>query len=131
MVAGQDVRGQLEQVLMVLNQQGGFTLSVLTDLQGFAIASSAAPGERTEVQAAAVALVQKTAAQARDQLGMSSTDEISVFDQEGRRLVCRPFGADDRRLILAVMVPHRHQRYRRLTNEALRTVRDILRVLWE
>ncbi|MEW6566730.1 MAG: hypothetical protein AB1449_00900 [Chloroflexota bacterium] len=129
--ASGNVHQQLEQVLAEMNRQGGFLLSVLADQQGLAIASAAAPGQQPEVHAAAVALVQKTATQARDQLGMAPTDELSVFDADGRRLVCRPFSVDERRVILAVMVPRRGLPYRRLTNAALRSLRQILRALWE
>ncbi len=126
-----DELGRVQKVLADMNQAGGFAVSVLADLQGLTIASAAAQGQRTEAQAAAVAMVQMTVAQAREQLGMASTDEITLFDAEGRRLVCRIFGADNRRMILAVVIPHRHLSYRRLTNAAVRALAQILQELWE
>ncbi len=115
---------ELGQLLADMNEQGGFPLAVLADQQGFSIASAAAPDQNPEMQAAMVALVQKTATQVRDQLGMAQTDEISLFDTEGRRLVCRPFSANGYNMILAVLVPNKHQSYRRLTNKAVNTIQQ-------
>ena len=42
---------------------------------------------RRFMQAAVVALIQKTAAQVSSQLGMAQTDEISLYDTDGQRLV--------------------------------------------
>jgi hypothetical protein len=73
-----------------------------------------------------VALVQKMAAQVRDQLGMAQTDEISVYDATGQRLVCRPFNAHEHDMILAVLVPNKRQSYRRLTNKTVNAIRRVL-----
>ncbi len=114
---------KLAQVLATMNEKGGFPIAVLTDRHGFSIASSAAPGEDPDTQSAVVALVQKTATQVSHQLGMAQTDEISLYDTNGRRLVCRPFSADEHDMILAVVIPDKTQSYRRLTNTAVNTIR--------
>ncbi len=56
---------------------------------------------------------------------MAATDEISVFDAEGRRLVCRPFQVQGQDMILAVLVPDKEKKYRRLTNQALVAIRQL------
>ena len=114
---------ELAQLLAEMNKQGGFPIAIVTDRHGFPLASAAAPGQDADTQSAVVALVQKTATQASDQLGMAQTDEISLFDTEGRRLVCRPFTINDQNLILAVLVPNRHQTYRRLTNKTVSAIK--------
>jgi predicted regulator of Ras-like GTPase activity (Roadblock/LC7/MglB family) len=117
---------ELARVLINMNKLGGFPIAVVTDRHGFPIASATLPtaeGQDPETQSAVVALVQKTASQVRDQLGMSQTDEISLFDTEGRRLVCRPFSANGHDMILAVLVPDKRQSYRRLTNTAVNAIR--------
>jgi predicted regulator of Ras-like GTPase activity (Roadblock/LC7/MglB family) len=106
-----------------MNEQGGFPIAILTDQHGFPLASAADPDQDPEMQATVVALVQKTAAQVQHQLGMAPTDEISMFDTKGRRLVCRPFKAKAYNLILAVLIPDKNQSYRRLTNTAVRAIR--------
>lgn len=121
----------LHRVLRELNASGGFSLSVLTDAQGLPVAWASADDQSSEAQAAVVALVQRTAGQARERLGMAATDEVSVFDRDGRRLVCRPFTFREHGLILAVMVPDRRKPYRALTNRAVGSLRGILETVWE
>lgn len=113
----------LSKVLQEMNQAGNFTISVLTDRHGFPLAAASQNGEDPEMQSAVVALIQKTALQTENQLGMGQTDEISLFDQDGNRLVCRPFAANGRYLILAVQMKNRNQPYRRLTNQAIRKIK--------
>ena len=123
--------GELVRVLRELNDQGGFLVSVLTDQAGLLIASAGAEGQDAEAQAAVVALVRKTAGHVREQLGMATTDEISVFDTGGRRLVCRLFDAGSHGYVLAVMVPVRRKPYRLLTNRAVSALRPSLSSLME
>ena len=115
---------QLADVLAKMNANGNFPIAVITDMEGFPIAWAAAPDQDPDMQSAVVALIQKTATQVRDQLGMAQTDEISVYDRLGQRLVCRPFEANEHALILAVLVPDKKQAYRRLTNVAIRSIQQ-------
>jgi predicted regulator of Ras-like GTPase activity (Roadblock/LC7/MglB family) len=119
---------QLADVLAGMNAQGGYTLAVLTDRHGFPIAWSAAAGQDPELPSAVVALVQKTAGQVREQLGMAQTDEIALRHSDGRLLVCRPFDANGHELILAVLVAGRHTSYRRLTNQAVSAIQRLWRL---
>lgn len=114
---------QLSQILTQMNEKGNFPVSIVTDQHGFSIASAADPDQDPDTQAAVVALVQKTANQASNQLGMAQTDEISLYDTAGRRLICRPFTANDHALILAVVIPDKRQSYRHLTNQAVKTIK--------
>ena len=114
---------ELARLLAGMNEQGGFPIAVVTDRHGFPLASAAANGQDPDTQSAVVALIQKTAAQAQDQLGMAQTDEISLYDTAGRRLVCRPFSVNEHHMILAVLVPDRHKSYRRLTNKTLNAIK--------
>src|SRR4030042_5005192 len=82
--------GNLTDVLQSLNATGGFLVTVLTDAEGLVLASAPAPGWDAEKQAAVVALILRAARQSED-VSLGSTDEISIRDVSGRRLVCRPF----------------------------------------
>lgn len=113
----------LVSLLVNLNEAGGFPIALLTDHQGFPIAAAAADNQDPQHQAAIVALIQKTVAQASDQLGLDKTDEFSLFDASGQRLVCRPFSINGDDMILAILIPNRQQSYRRLTNNTLSAVR--------
>ncbi len=119
---------ELSRLLADMNEKGNFPISVLTDRQGFPIASAASAGQNPDTQSAVVALVQKTASQVSQQLGMASTDEISLYDTEGNRLVCRPFNANGHDMILAVLVPNKGQTYRRLTNQTVSAIRKSWRL---
>jgi hypothetical protein len=122
---------QMNTLLARMNQEGGFPISVLSDTQGLTIAFAAAPDRDPERQSAAVAYIQKAAAMVGRQLGMTEPDEISFYDSNGLRLVCRPFDMEEYRLILAVLVPGRNRSYRRATNLAMQEVRRIWSVSWK
>lgn len=114
---------ELARLLAEMNEAGGFPIAVLTDRHGFPIASAGGPGQDPDTKSAVVALVQKTAGQAQQQLGMAATDEISLYDTNGQRLVCRPFIVKEHEMILAVLVPDKNQSYRRLTTKAVNAIR--------
>ncbi|MEM7032239.1 MAG: hypothetical protein AAF629_22000 [Chloroflexota bacterium] len=113
---------ELANLLAEMNAKGCFPISVITDSQGLTIASAADSEEDPNTQSAVVALIQKTATQAGDQIGLAQTAEIILNDQQGRRLICRPFQAGDQDMILTVIVPQRQQTYRRLTNQVVHAV---------
>lgn len=119
---------QLSEILREMNEAGGFSISVLTDRHGFPLASATRGENDPDTQSAVVALIQKTAAQATSQLGIGQTDEITLFDSEGNRLVCRPFEVNGHQLILAVRIDDRHKAYRRLTNQAIRKISQAWRL---
>lgn len=116
---------KIAQLLDGMNQEGGFPISILADRHGFLIASAADANQDPDRQSAVVALVQKTAVQAGDQLGLGQTDEVSLYDAEGQKLVCRPFVANEYEMILAVLVPTRRQSYRLLTNNAIKSIQSM------
>lgn len=118
---------ELAKLLADMNETGGFPMAVLTDRHGFPIASAALPGQDPDTQSAVVAMVQKTVMQVQDQLGMAQTDEISLYDTKGQRLVCRPLSINGHDMILAVSVPDKDKSYRRLTNQTI----NALRRLWK
>ena len=122
---------QLTHLLENMNQEGNFPISVLTDQQGLVIASAASSGLDPERQSAVVAFIQKAAVQVSKQLGMAKTDEVSLYDVNGQRLVCRPFCVNGFDLILAVIVPDRAHSHRRATNRALRDIRHTWKKFWD
>jgi len=114
----------LVETLDQMNAQAGFPLSVLTNSQGLLIASSASDeGQDPNKQSAIVAKVRDVAHLVRSQLEMGVTDEITVYDEFGKRLVCRPISVNGHDLILAVLVPSDRKAYRRATNNAIRGIR--------
>ena len=122
---------KLNQLLGNMNRDGNFPLAILTDVQGLAIASAGRDGMDLDRQSAVVAFIQKTAVQVTKQLGMGMTDEISLYYETGKRLVCRPFRVNDHELILAVIVPEKNLTYRRATNHAINEIRQTWKHFWE
>ncbi len=116
---------RLADVLAEMNATGQFLMSLLADKHGFLIAAATAPDETAEYQSAVVALVQKTAIQAHQQLGLAPTDEITLNDAHGQRLICRPFAVNGHEMILAILIPGREQSYRRLTNKAIGEIKQV------
>ncbi len=112
---------KLAGILHTLNSLGRFPISVLTDRDGLLLASACTPDWDSEKQAAVVAVIQR-AAQHAEEVEMGRADEVTVRDDQGRRLVCRPFAVADRTLILGVMAAN-GRAYRRATNEAVREIR--------
>ncbi|MGA9396854.1 MAG: roadblock/LC7 domain-containing protein [Anaerolineaceae bacterium] len=121
----------LIQLLVEMNQNGGFPISVLTDEQGLAIASASRVGMDADRQSAVVAFVQKMAGQVTRQLGMGATDEIALNDENGQRLICRSFRVSGHELILAVIVSDKGASYRRATNLVIREIRQTWKQYWE
>jgi hypothetical protein len=111
--------GRMNQILEEMNDQGGYSISTLTDENGLVIAFATCGEMDPEKQSAVVSFMQKASTQASRQVGLGETDEISLYDKSYQRLVCRPFVIDNYRLILSVFVTEKDQAYRRITNHAI------------
>jgi predicted regulator of Ras-like GTPase activity (Roadblock/LC7/MglB family) len=122
---------ELSQLLYTMNKDGGFPISVLTDSAGLAIASAAEAGMNADKQSAVVAFIQKTAVQVSKQIGFTDSEEISLYDKDGRHLICRSFRANNFDLILSVIVPDRSTSYRHITTVAIKNIVEIWSRYWE
>ncbi len=122
---------ELVQILVEMNQEGGFPISILTDSQGLAIASASSEGFNADKQSAVVAFIQKTAAQVSKQLGFSASEEISLLDADGKHLICRSFKSGGYDLILSVMIPDRSSPYRRVTSAAINKIINVWKNYWK
>lgn len=112
----------LTQLLTEFNQEGGFSISALTDQHGFPLASAKSANVDHDVQSTVVAMVQKMSTQAVRQLGMAKMSEIILNDALGQCLVCRSFQIKERDLILAFSLADKDQNYKRVTNQAIRNI---------
>ena len=109
-----------EEVLQKMNDQGHFKAAVLASNDGLPIATVPSSYD-TDTTAAMVALLQRVSKEARGQLGMAEVDEVTIFDHDRIRLVCRYLVVDGEELTLTVMVPPNWY-HRRLTNWAMREI---------
>ncbi len=121
--------GVFSRILADMNLEGGFPISVLTDGEGFPIASSSEEGMDTEKQAAVVAQIQRAVNQVRSELGFGQTEEIIFFDTNGQKLILRMFNANRYEMLLVVMVRGKNRTHRRLTNSAIRGIRENWKLL--
>ena len=110
-----------ENILQAMNHAGNFKAAVLSTTEGLPLASAPA-GYEDEMAAAMVALLNKTARQARRQLNLAKVDELSLVGDDRIRLACRYFNVAGQNLVLSVMVPP-DRYYRRLTNRAIKEIR--------
>jgi hypothetical protein len=109
----------IAKILAETNEKGKFLASVVTDREGFTIASASTGGQNPEIQGALVGLIQRMTSQASDQLGILPTAEFTLFDTAGNRFVCRPFFAKGIEMVLAFLIPGKDQSYRRIMSQTI------------
>jgi predicted regulator of Ras-like GTPase activity (Roadblock/LC7/MglB family) len=122
---------ELNQLLANMNKEGGFPISILTDSAGLAIASAADDGMNADKQSAVVAFIQKTAVQVCKQIGFTNSEEVSLYDADGKHLISRSFRAKNSDLILSVLVPDRSTHYRHITSSTIKKIVEIWSHYWE
>jgi predicted regulator of Ras-like GTPase activity (Roadblock/LC7/MglB family) len=114
----------LAQIVRQLNLEGDFQTSVLTSDEGLTIAAYPVNCD-SDTTAAIVALLRRVSNDTQVLLGMSDLDEVTIYDRNRMRLVCRYIASEEKRLILAVIVlPDRP--YRHLTNRAVKQIEQLL-----
>jgi predicted regulator of Ras-like GTPase activity (Roadblock/LC7/MglB family) len=121
----------LNNILASLNKEGGFSVSLLTDEQGLAIASASEETTDSDTQSAVVAMVKKNVLQVGKRLSMAQAEEMMLHTVDGQRLIVRFFNANHHNLILAITVPNKSQSYRRLTSQAIADIRRVWSQYWE
>ncbi len=114
-------QGAFENILREMKRAGDFKAAVLSTTEGLSLAS-APTSYQDEMMAAMVALLNKMARQARQQLNLAQVDELSLVGDDRTRLTCRYFSVDGQDLVLAVLIPP-NRYYRRLTNRAIKALR--------
>ena len=111
-------------ILREMNQDGGFTSSVLASSEGLPIASVPVNPD-SELASAMVALLQQVSVETQGQLGLAPVDEVTIRTEDNVHLVCRIIISGDDWLSLCVLVPANWS-YRRASNRAVRRIREVL-----
>jgi predicted regulator of Ras-like GTPase activity (Roadblock/LC7/MglB family) len=114
---------RFEEVLTELSRQGSFQAAILATSDGLPIATSPSSLD-AQLTAAMVAMLRKVSKDARSELGMGELDEVSLYDRNRSRLVCRFFHVDQEELILALLVAD-GARYRRTSTQAIRHIQTM------
>ncbi len=116
---------EISRILNETNVKGKFLTSILTDREGFPIASASGARQNPETQAALVGVIQRVTSQASEQLGISAATEFSLFDASGSLFVCRPFSAKGIDMVLAFLIPGKDLPYRRLMSQTIATLQQV------
>jgi|WetSurMetagenome_2_1015567.scaffolds.fasta_scaffold27261_3 predicted regulator of Ras-like GTPase activity (Roadblock/LC7/MglB family) len=124
MMENQPVTNQhfYKDLFTAINLEGGFSEVLLTDDSGLPIFSSSNETEDTEITAAIVSKIQQSVFITKDHLQMTDLEEISLYDNQGKRLIIRPFKAGSSTMFLAILMPKKSLTYKRLLKKTLREV---------
>ena len=123
------VTDALTKVLDDLNNTGRVKASIVTDDEGFVIASAVRRGVDEKVTAVMGSIVHNAAERAREELALGAMRDITIRCESGI-LVCKSIQMQDGRfVILAALVPRNTRFFLRAVNNALREVRKALSVL--
>jgi predicted regulator of Ras-like GTPase activity (Roadblock/LC7/MglB family) len=114
----------LQEILRQMNADGRFEVVVLASQDGLLIATEPAAYD-SEVTAATVALLRRVSSDTREQLGLAALDEVAIRSSDRAHLVCRYLTVGEQGLILVALVPP-DRYYRRVTNRAIRQIRELL-----
>ena len=112
------------EILNEMNQEGGFSRSVLATSDGLPIASAPVNPD-SELASAMVAMLQQAASETRNQFQLPQIDEFTIRAVNKLHLICRMIKIDSDMMILGVVVPP-GQLYRRVTNKAITRIREAL-----
>lgn len=113
-----------EEILQIMNQEGGFERSVLATSEGLSIASAPVQPDH-ELASAMIAMLQKVGAETQDHLDLAPVDEVTIRTETHEHLVCRTIPAGEDWICLCALVPPGRV-YRRATNRAVRRIRALL-----
>ncbi|NOQ40037.1 MAG: hypothetical protein GQ562_06925 [Anaerolineales bacterium] len=112
------------EILNDMNQEGGFSRSVLATSEGLPIASAPVNPD-SELASAMVAMLQQAASETGDQFQLPPIDEFTIRTENKIHLICKMIKIDSDTMILGVIVPP-GQLYRRVTNRAINRIRGAL-----
>ncbi len=113
----------IQQIILDLSQQEGFSTVVLTDASGLPLAISA-NREEAEALAAVVADILRSASGIGRRLGWGEMNEIMLLSDDAQRgVLCRRFQAGEQDLVLALFIQPRHI-YWQATTQAIRKIKQ-------
>jgi predicted regulator of Ras-like GTPase activity (Roadblock/LC7/MglB family) len=111
-----------EKILDDMNQQGGFSSTVLAGDDGLPIAAAPQPSPYdADTIAAMVTMVKGFIKDTQTRLKLAEVDEVAIMVGDRSRLVCRYFAAGDRAFVLTT-ITQPQQSYRRLMTHAIREI---------
>jgi hypothetical protein len=118
-------KSQLQQYLTHTCEVGHFAEIILTDEQGLVICTAGEPTDQTEKQAAFFSMIRRVSSNAILEMELSGSAEFSFIDDNGKKLIVRPFEVHGSELILAIYLNKQNSPYKRLINNAIHTIQSV------
>ncbi|MCF2136114.1 MAG: roadblock/LC7 domain-containing protein [Candidatus Thorarchaeota archaeon] len=117
----------LAGILEDMNQEGGYTASILARDDGLLMASAANPTTNREVVAAMSGYIAATAERMRKELGLGELRDISVRCSAGKAVFRKISPAGSQPLILAAIMPNNVRYHSRALGKAATKIRRLLK----
>lgn len=114
----------LKDILAEMTEAGDFQAAVLASTDGLVI-SAISPAYDSETIAATVSMLQRVSNEAQRQLRMGVIDEVVIRDEDRLRLICRHVATETQDLLLVLVAPLQYP-YRRVSNRAIRQIKELL-----
>ena len=112
------------EILEEMNQEGGFSRSVLATSEGLPIASCPMRPDQ-ELASAMIAMLQQVGVETQDRLDLAAVDEVTIRTEDRMHLVCRRIQSGSDWICLCALVPPGAY-YRRATNKAVRRISEVI-----
>lgn len=122
---GDLTNNQLKQYLTHTCEDGHFEDIILADEQGLVICSSSDPSDHTEKQAAFLSMIRRVSSNATAEMELSGASEFAFIDDNGKKLIVKPFTVHGSELILAVFLKKQNAPYKRAVNRAIHTIQSV------
>ncbi|MHA1772105.1 MAG: roadblock/LC7 domain-containing protein [Candidatus Thorarchaeota archaeon] len=117
----------LAGILEKMNQEGGYTASILARDDGLLMASAANPTTNREVVAAMSGYIAATAERMRKELALGELRDISVRCSAGKAVFRKISPAGSQPLILAAIMPNNVRYHSRALGKAATKIRRLLK----
>lgn len=117
---------KLPMILEEMNQEGGYTVSVLARGDGLLVASAASPTANQDLVAAMAGMIAEVAERVRSELMLGNVRDISLRCEQGKAVFKRVGSRGDESLIIGALMP-RHVRYHsRAVGKAATRIRRLM-----
>jgi predicted regulator of Ras-like GTPase activity (Roadblock/LC7/MglB family) len=117
---------KLPLILEEMNNEGGYTVSVLARGDGLLVASAASPTANRDLVAAMSGMIAEVAERVRSELKLGDVRDISLRCAEGKAVFKRVGSRGDESLILGALMPRKVRYHARAIGKASTRIRRLM-----
>ncbi|MHA1768961.1 MAG: roadblock/LC7 domain-containing protein [Candidatus Thorarchaeota archaeon] len=117
---------KLPQILEAMNEEGGYSVSVLARGDGLLVASASAPDVNRDVVAAMCGIITEVAERVRSDLKLGEVKDISLRCAEGKAVFKKVGALGDEVLIIGAMMPRKVRYHSRAIGKASTQIRKLM-----